>query len=197
MITKKLLLIALIFQNALFPKKYIITGGECVGKSTVINLLKERGYQIVPEGFGQLYHELMDTEGFQELWSDLLTRERLLINRKVANEQAVDPESIAFLDRCALESVFYADLQHTPIEPDLIELAQSQVYENIVFMLDFLPEEYYEQKGWRIQTREVACATHEYLGKRYKDHGFTVIHVPFGTPEERVDFILEQLQASN
>ena len=52
----------------------------------------------------------------------------------------------------------------------------------------------YQNDKERKQTWEVAVATYENIRVTYENLGYQVIDVPFGSVEERAEFILSQIQ---
>ena len=52
------------------------------------------------------------------------------------------------------------------------------------------------EKLIRYETFEQALILHDFLVKTYTDYGYSIIETPFGTVEERLNFILNHLNQS-
>lgn len=176
--------------------KYIITGGECGGKTTIINLLKEHGFQIVPEAFTEAYNQAKACNRLNAFRENHDERNQILTEAQIAREEAIDESQPAFLDRSALEIIFFANYYQSILAPTCIAMIGRQKYAPIVFLVDLLPEQYYEQTEIRMETREDSLRIHAFLKDCYKKRGFTIITVPFGTPEERALFILKTIKCT-
>ena len=54
----------------------------------------------------------------------------------------------------------------------------------------------YEQDNERYETFEQALIIHDFLVNSYKEFGYTIVDTPFGTVQERIDFIINHLAAN-
>lgn len=184
----------LCFLVADASNKYIISGGGCVGKSTLIECLKKRGFQVAPEIFHAMYNEAKERGEAQKFMERTVARDEMIVRRQIASENALDPLQPAFLDRSALEWIYFAEYYSLPCAPEVREMIQQQEYGDVVFFPDPLPECYYAQAETRRSTREIALRKHALLESFYVKQGFTIIRVPFGTVEQRADFILRHVR---
>ena len=143
-------------------KTYIISGGGGVGKTTIINLLKSNGFQTLPEVFTYLFLEAKKQNKIQEFWDNISRDNSLLIETQASWLKTLDNSKIAFIDRGLIETLFFADYFKIPIKHESIELAKQPYCSNIVFFLDPLPEEYFENNGIR-ENREETLKIHAFI----------------------------------
>jgi len=170
-------------------KRYVLTGGPCAGKTTVLNILAERGYAILPE----LAREIIDKEAAKGSdilpWINPKKFQQVIAWKQFWREFFAKRYGVLFLDRGLIDGYGYAVLEKVTI-PKTITLFGKFRYDKI-FLLDPVP--FYETDGSRIEDRDFARAVHEEIRKAYVRFGYEVIAVPMMTPEERTDFILERI----
>ncbi len=172
------------------PPWYVITGGPCAGKTTLIGELAHRGYHVVPEA-ARAYLEAQMKKGrtLEELRSDEAAFQRALIPMKVAAEAAAPTDAPVFFDRGMHDSVVYFAWAGVTEEPGFAdELARSRYRK--IFILDPLP---YAKDAVRSEEPEEARKIHADLADVYRDAGFDVLRVPVMPLSERADFVLSHL----
>ncbi|MBI4922669.1 MAG: ATP-binding protein [Devosia nanyangense] len=169
---------------------YVITGGPSSGKTTTVNLLGARGYKTTVE-HARHYIDTQRVIGrtVEEIRANQQEFQRRVTAMQIAQEQALDPEELCFLDRALPDALaYYRFLDLTPDET-LLQAIPSASYRK-VFLLDLLPlaKDYARTEDEAAQKR-----IHGLLGEVYRDLGFPVEAVPPIAPLERVDFILTRL----
>jgi predicted ATPase len=185
----------LLFNLNSSSRNYIVTGGEGVGKTTVIELLRQSGFQVVPEAFTQLYHEAKADGRLQQFLEDPFAQRAALLQVQIAKEKSINTDQIAFLDRSALECIFFAGYYYKKLpEQNELNFLKQLVYNQHVFFLDPLPEKYYEQTEVRRETREQSLNVHELLKQFYQKNNFKIIAIPFCCPTERMHLILKYVK---
>ena len=84
-------------------KSYVIAGGPGIGKSTVIELLASKGYNIIPEAARIIIESELATNGDALPWTNVEKFIDKFIELQIKNEEEVAkkfPEhEIVFLDR--------------------------------------------------------------------------------------------------
>lgn len=168
-------------------KKYVLTGGPSVGKTTVLTLLKEKGYLVLPESARPiLEQEQAKEDGILPTNNPEKFQEMVAI-RQAEKEKDLEGD-IAFLDRSLIDGYAYCILSNVS-KPKLIEQYAYNAYEKI-FILDRLP---FIDDGTRWEDSEKAQKIHKIIEDTYKNFNYELITVPVLPPEERVQFILERL----
>jgi predicted ATPase len=169
-------------------KKYVLTGGPSVGKTTVIEILASRGYTVVPEAARQIIQEE------RQKGSDILPSKNLKrFQECVAERQLLDEEKatgdIVFLDRSLIDGYAYCVLGNVSVPAIVSENGRGRY--DTIFFLESLGA--YIEDGIRSRTLEDATKIHLKIKEVYSEFGYHPISVPVLPPEERVDFILKKI----
>src|ERR1035437_2236108 len=79
---------------------YVITGGPCSGKTTVVNLLQARGYKTTIED-ARHYLEMQALNGrtVEEVRKHQADFQLAVLQMQIEQEKELSPEDIVFLDR--------------------------------------------------------------------------------------------------
>lgn len=169
---------------------YVITGGPSSGKTTTVQLLRERGHTTTIE-HARHYIDLarIDGKSVEEIRARQLEFQHGVLAMQVEEEAALDPDEVVFLDRALPDSLAY--YRFLDLEPDaaLLAAVEHARYKKI-FVLDLLP---LTTDYARTEDENDQRVIHHLLIDVYRELGFPVIQVPVLPPAERVDFILEQV----
>ncbi len=177
-------------------QKIILTGGAGVGKTTIINLLKSKGYGTLGESGREVYISEQNKEKEDKNYkpklpqTDYIPFEEKVIQRQLDKEGELT-EEIYFLDKSLVDCLGMSFYQRKTLKSNISELIRQANYFHKVFLLS--PLENYENDEQRRETEEEMIKMHKELQKAYISQGFDVIEVPIMSPEERVDFILRKL----
>lgn len=169
---------------------YVITGGPSSGKTTTVNILKERGYKTTIE-HARHYIDTQRVTGktIGEIRLNQAAFQQAVLDMQVAQEKELPPDEVVFLDRAIPDALAYYRFLNLPVDAKLKEALREVSYKK-VFVLNPLPLE----KDYARTEDEVAQKKiHQFLTDVYTSLSFPVIHVPVLPPEERADFILKQL----
>lgn len=170
---------------------YVITGGPSSGKTTTVDLLRDRGYITTLERA----RHFLDTQRLkgrtvEEVRSNQLEFQRSVLEMQIQQEQEIAPQVQVFLDRAIPDALAYYRYLHLPIDERLVQ-ALNKVYYRKIFIMDPLP---LKNDYARIEDAEGQRKIHELITEVYESLPFPVVHVPALSPEERVDFILKHLE---
>lgn len=174
-------------------QKIVFIGGPSSGKSTVINKLQNKGYKCMPEISREVTLQAQK-EGIEQLFlsKPLLFSELLLKGREEQYIQANNcKENIVFFDRGIPSIYAYMRYLNTPFPDVFIEKSKACVYTKV---FQFLPwKDIYESDNERYENYEQSVKISKFLFEAYSELGYDIITVPFGTVEERCNFILSSL----
>jgi len=168
-------------------KKYVLTGGPGIGKTTVLELLAVRGYTITSEAARYIIEEQQAVDGEALPWKDNSKFQKRVMDRQLELEVGLTAE-MAFLDRGLVDGDGYSHHFGTPAPEELAELGRGR-YEK-VFILDRLPE--YKNDSVRLEDYEEAGKIHQVIDA-YLRFGYEPVMVPVLPSKERVEFILSRI----
>ncbi len=194
----KQLFFVLISANGLSycHNKFILTGGPCCGKTTVLKELAKRKYQTCPEAYGELYKEAKAQGTISEFLPHTIKQRWQLLKKHEEQEAKLDPTKPAFLDRSIPDVIFYGNYLNLTMPQDLIArfLAHKNEYD-LVFIFEPLPHDLYYKTEVRYESWEEANAIYEALLSGYIVYGFKICMVPFDTVENRTNLVLSKIRA--
>lgn len=168
----------------------VITGGPCTGKTTVVNILAQRGYRTTIE-HARHYIDLQKIQGrtVEEIRRNKKEFQLSVLKMQIEEEHSLDPNETAFLDRALPDAMAY--YQFLGLEYDELLLQQCQKYDyHRVFILDRLP---LTNDYARLEDESEQLRIHQLIIEVYKNLAVPLIHVPVLPPDERVDFILKNI----
>ena len=175
----------------------ILTGGTCVGKSTVLNELRERGYTVIQEAAKAVIRENELKPGCNRgpLQEQIFARQ--LEWESKFYSCACNPESgPVFADRCLIDSMTYADHFGTPVSQELRESlpALAKLRYDKAFLFENLG--FFEATDGRVESPEQGLAfsllMSEKLRDNYRHYQIPTVAVRAMPVAERVQFILEE-----
>ena len=169
---------------------YVITGAPSSGKTTIINLLKNKGFNVVYE-MARIYIDQKVSEGkkIEEIRGNEAAFQEKILKLKIEAEKSLNKEEITFFDRGIPDSDAYSTLCGIR-QDDLLKQAMINSQYKKVFLLDLLD---YEKDYARIETREEQIKIHDLLEESYRKIDADIIKVSVMPPSERLDFILNNL----
>jgi predicted ATPase len=174
--------------------KYIISGGPCVGKTSLITYFASHSLQTVPEAYASLFEEARAQGTLGSFFADPIGLRQRLIAKQHMLENSCNPMQLTLLDRSMVDIIFYADYFNTTLPATLINEASKATYNQYVFFLEPLPEELYIMNDRRGEDRTEALKMHYALKQSYQRYGYTIINVPFDTVEHRALHIMSFIQ---
>jgi predicted ATPase len=167
----------------------VITGSSCSGKTTLINLLAENRYPVVPESARQYIEgELARGNTLDEIRSDQAALTRRIYRNWLECLGELNPEQFLFLDRGLPDALAF--FRYTGMDPNKILLDCLKYRYAFVFKLDRLP---YQRDGVRSGDDKYAEYFDDWLSRDYLALGYDPVRVPVLPPEGRLEFVLDKL----
>lgn len=172
------------------PPWYVLTGGPCSGKTTLINELKDRGYAVLPESARTVIAAgLAQGKQIAEIVADPLALQHRILPHQQELESQADKEKVLFIDRGIPDNIAYYRKFGLELD-DVIKNASAAVQYRKVFLLDMID---FVTDAERYETPEEARALHEGIRLAYQELGFEIIDVPVIPVTKRADFVLARL----
>lgn len=174
-------------------KKIVITGGPSTGKTTVIDELRNRDYVCIEEISRQVTAKAQE-EGIDQLFltQPLLFSELLLQGREQQyyNADTLDTK-IIFFDRGIPDVHAYMNYLGVEYPEMYLEKSKLCTYDTVFIMPPW--EEIYTTDKERYESFEQSLAIYNHLKNAYNDLGYDIIEIPTGTIDERISFILQNV----
>lgn len=174
-------------------KKIVLIGGPGTGKTTVLNILKEKGFFCFDEVSRALTLKAQK-QGIEQLFltKPLLFSEMLLSGREEQYIKAnKSKEDIVFFDRGIPDVHAYMNYFNTTYSSHFLEKSNQYRYSKIYHFSPW--KEIHTIDNERYETFEESLKIDQFLLKAYTELGYNITNVPFGTIEDRADFIINSL----
>lgn len=169
---------------------YVITGGPSTGKTTLINMLKEEGYNTTIEHARHYIDTMIDTgKTVEEIRQNKRKFQQGILEMQIEQEASIDKNEFYFLDRAIPDALAYYEFLNLEVDSILDQAIENCNYKKI-FILDKLPliKDYA-----RIENKNDQTVIHTLITKVYESLMFSVLHVPVLPPKERMKFIINNL----
>ena len=174
-------------------QKIVLIGGPGTGKTTIINRLKERDFFCFEEVSREVISKAQE-KGIEQLFltEPLLFSEMLLEGREEQFLKAEkSKEDIIFFDRGIPDVHAYMNYFKTEYPDTFFEKSKQYKYD-LIFHFSPWKEIHVTDKE-RYETFEESTTIDTFLLEAYSDLNYKIINVPFGTIEERTNFIINSL----
>lgn len=176
-------------------QRIILTGAPGTGKTTILHLLKKQGYPILPEMARALIKEQQELESEILPWKNHAKFGQELFSRQVAQFHEAQKGRTTFFDRGIPDNLGY--LRRDGLQNKVLEKEAEQYrYFPKVFLTPPW-ENIYNQDNERWEDFELMLQIHEALIDIYRHFKYHIIEVPRSSPEDRLDFILEQIKSAH
>jgi|SRR5579862_2196137 len=174
-------------------KRFVITGAMGSGKSTVLKLLHAAGLRVIEEPARQILAEQrsIGDEGVPEINPKYFVQ--LMLSRAIY--QFKEMEEFAgnvIYDRGIPDLLAYFHLFNLSY-PAAQQAAKLFRYESKVFVLPAW-QEIYKTDEERKMSFELARDFGMKVQEIYSEYGYSLIHVPCVSPEQRAQLIIEQFK---
>jgi predicted ATPase len=168
---------------------HVITGAPSCGKTSLINLLAEKGLQTAPEG-ARLFLEREIARGstIEEIRSNKVDLQRRMKDMQLEIERGLQAADCIFLDRAIPD--YFAWYRYFGLNPNEFLRECFQYRYASVFILDRLPLQY---DGLRIKDDTLQRFTDEWHARDYSALGYSITRVPVMPLEERLAFVFRVL----
>ena len=179
-----------IFTNVVFTN---VLGGPCSGKTSIIQYLKNKGYQTIPETAEVLINEgikagikVEDQRKDPLAWQmNLLKKDFELFDKLSKSTEVV------FTDTSFIETVVFGARAGIEPGPSVESWMKSMRYGQVFFLQ---PIEDYKSSQVRMESQKLALELSQEIQKAYKDYGYELIAIPAMEVSQRCEIILNYVQ---
>lgn len=170
----------------------IITGGPGAGKTALLNAIGQHGYLVFPEVSRTLIRQQSLLDGGILPWTDLPRFAELCLDLMSEQRSQAGKGTIpAFVDRAIGDICAYLEIGGEAVAEHYVEAAKG--YHPTVFFC--APQaDIYVQDDERPHSFEEAEQIHQALLATYDGLGYRVVEVPWGSIEERANWVLALLK---
>jgi len=174
--------------------KYVITGGASCGKTTLVDCLKDRGFNVLGEVAREVIEEMRERD--YDKAEEAPIRQTMIFERQLEREAQLNVD-VVFLDRGLLDNIAYSNHLMGKV-PDYFAEAQFEGRYDKIFALDMLP---FVDDGLRIESGpEEAMEIHEKVIQAYEQFGYDIVRVPIFDGKDlsegvgkRADYVLDRI----
>lgn len=173
--------------------KYIISGGPGAGKSTLLQALHKKGYNVSEEASRQMIIEEIANGSNCLPWINLPCFARKVLARMIhCYKHATTASATTFFDRGIPDIIAYLQVAEKPVEEVYYHAAAHNPYSQLVFLAPPW-QEIYVNDSERWQTFEEAETLYYTIKSTYQSLDYTIIELPKASLEERVNFVMSQI----
>ena len=177
-------------KNRIETNWYVVTGGPSTGKTTMVNLLAEKGYKTTIE-HARHYIDTMRTEGetIKEMRNNKRKFQLGVLDMQIEQEASINPKDVVFLDRAIPDALAYYRFLELKVDK-ILKKAMHKVNYKKIFILDKLP---LVNDYARLENKNDQDQIHNLISEVYESLPFPVMYVPVLPPLERVNYMLNNL----
>ena len=173
--------------------KIAIIGGPSSGKTSLINNLKNRGYNCKEEVSREIIKKAKE-RGIDQIFLDspIWFSEKLLTKRiKQFKEAEKNIDQYVFFDRGIPDIIAYLDYIKCNYSNIFIEESYKYRYDKVFILPPW--KEIYISDNERYETFDQAVEINKFLVKWYTKFGYEIKSIPKLSIENRIDFILDNI----
>ena len=179
------------------PRRYVITGAPGAGKSTILAVLRQRGYAVVDEAATDVIAR-EQARGDPEPWRAETFVEAVTRLQQERRQRPIPAgTTVQLFDRsplCTLALAHYGERPVPPLlESEVARIVAEGIYRPRVFFVRLLG--FITPTAARRISYAHSVRFERFHEQAYRDHGFELADVPAGPPEQRADLIERAIAA--
>ena len=178
-------------------KRIVISGGPSTGKTAIIDHLISEGYHCFEEVIRRLTLEAQESGEIKDAHSNpiALVDDSEAFNKRLLQLRIDDfnkaKQDLNFYDRGTLDVLAYMKYFDQNIPEEFSELCHLHSYDQIFILPPW--KDIYHSDNERFETYDQAEDIYHHLKSTYLEFGYEVYEIPFGTIEQRTEYLLKQI----
>lgn len=169
---------------------YAISGVASSGKTTIINLLEQKGYKVLHESATEfVLNQIKKGFSIEDLRKNESVFQETIFQLKIFYESLLDPNETVFIDRGLPDSIAFWKLYNLPMKSDIENAIKNSSYKK-VFLFERLP---LVKEEFRPEPEEEISIMDKYNKEAYENLGHNIVNVPVMSVENRLKFVLENI----
>ncbi len=176
--------------------RVIITGGPSTGKTSIISVLENDGYNCMHERSREIIQEGIKNNSDILPWLDVYKFSEKVISQREAqyhSAKSKNSSKFTFFDRGRPDVYAYMEYDKVDVPEHFLNLGKTLRYHTKIFLTPAW-KEIFENDAERKEDFYKAEQLEHYIHSTYKNLGYNVIIVPKSNVEERIRFILNHLE---
>jgi len=179
---------SVILHEAIATNTYVIAGGPCSGKTTLLTLLEERGCDVVYEPAEELLRaSVKEGKSVQEVRQDGKGWQRKLVEADIVLFNSLSRDKLTFVDTSFVETWVYSRRVGLEFGPRLLSHLRSFRFAGVFFLE---PLSRYESTKIRMEDRPTSRTLSEAVLSAYREFGHTPVILPGTDSCDRLELIL-------
>jgi predicted ATPase len=171
----------------------VITGGPGAGKTTLIDLLRDRGLCTAPEAGRAIIQDQTAIGGRALPWEDTDLFAELMLSWEIRSYRwALSRSGPVFFDHAVPCVAGYFRLLGREVPKHVDAAVAAFPYRREAFIAPPWPE-IYRTDTERHQDWDEAQRTYDAMADTYRQCGYELVELPRADPRERLRFVLHQL----
>lgn len=174
--------------------RIIITGGPGFGKSSIIDELEKRGYNVFHEVSREIIEVQKKSGGDAVPWKDHHAFNEAVFKGRLEHfHAATNGHKLYFFDRGLPDSLAYLKADENDVPDHFITEVKLNAYYHRVFYTPYW-EDIYKKDAQRWEELEYVKKVDANLRMFYTELGYELVEIPKTDISSRVDFILSELK---
>lgn len=171
---------------------FVLTGGPCSGKTTLIEALRQAGFATSVEAGRGIIRDQIAIGGPALPWRDQALFAELMLSWELRSYRgAIEQKGPVFFDRGVPDTLGYLRLSGLAVPQHVSAAADRFRYNSRVFIAPPWPE-IFAQDEERKQTLDEAERTYHALVGVYTELGYELVPLPLAPVEARLRFVLAE-----
>ncbi len=173
--------------------KIVITGGGGSGKSSLIEYFISHHFCAIREAAREQIRLSLEQDSKALPWDDIFAFSRNVQTQMLLDYNKFPDSEFCFFDRCLLDVLSYLHLDSLMPYPELLADIEKHAYFKTVFILPPW-KEIFTKDDERMEDFDETVRAFEMIKQTYQAYGYEPVEIPFGSIEQRAQFILDELK---